>query len=70
MSATSEGLALKRPANAWLVEGIVRVCMCCHPAETVFDLHPEWSGLGLAVSHGLCPSCRDRMLASVRKEAA
>jgi hypothetical protein len=57
------------PANAYLLEGIVRVCMCCHPNDTIFQLRPEWRELGLRVSHGLCPSCKDAMLASV-KEAA
>lgn len=52
-------------AYEYLAEGIIRACMRCQPGDTIFELHPEWRGLGLSVSHGVCPECNDAMRAEL-----
>lgn len=55
-------------ATDWLLEGIVRVCVCCYPGETIYERFPHWRGLGLTISHGYCKVCFEKMRDDVRNE--
>ena len=74
-TAPTESVALptpQPPATAYLHEGLVRVCMCCHPGDSIYQRYPHWRGLGLRISHGLCAAHKAEMLAQCAemKEAA
>jgi hypothetical protein len=41
----------------YLYDGITRVCMYCHPRNSILETHPEWKAAGVQISHGICPVC-------------
>jgi len=40
----------------------IKVCAWCYPKDSIFLRFPHWAGLGLEVSHGICPDCKGRLL--------
>jgi len=50
----------------YLVKGpnLISVCMFCWPGEAIFRPFPDLRGV--QISHGICPSCKARMLEEVK----
>lgn len=47
-----------------LITGTIRVCSWCRPGITdAVQLNPDWIGLGLEITHGICRDCREKQLA-------
>lgn len=44
-----------------LVEGIIRVCSWHQPGDSIYQERPEWRGLGLTISHGVCKNCKEKI---------
>ena len=42
-------------------EGTITVCAWCHPKDSIFQVHPEWQGLGLKITHGICFEHRKKL---------
>jgi len=50
-----------------LAAGILTVCGWCMPGNTVFERFPHYAGLGLTVSHGICPVCLSKQRETLAK---
>lgn len=48
-----------------LVEGIIRVCSWHQPGDSIYQERPEWRGLGLTLSHGICQGCKIKALSEI-----
>lgn len=46
-------------------EGLISVCMNCHPGESILETHPELRGK-VSISHGLCPTHKAVWLAELK----